>query len=101
MIVMAQYDIKLEAEELVDLLSNNDKFKYLAESIINQVLDAQMTEHSGAEYYVHDFPNEDVAIRLIGALIADFHDSWITDKRYFKMDIYHEWKKYINDHEKK
>ena len=51
---MAQYDIKLEAEELVDLLSNNDKFKCLAESIINQVLDAQMTEHLGAEYYAHD-----------------------------------------------
>jgi len=48
---MAQYDIKLEAEELVDLLSNNDKFKCLAESIINQVLDAQMTEHLGAGYY--------------------------------------------------
>jgi len=51
---MAQYGIKLEAEELVALLSNNDKFKCLAESIINQVLDAQMTEHLGAEYYVHD-----------------------------------------------
>jgi len=41
------------------------------------------------------------AIRLIGALIADFHDNWITDKRYLKMDIYHEWKKHINDPEKK
>ena len=51
---MAQYDIKLEAEELVDLLSNNDKFTCLAESIINQVLDAQMTEHLGAEYYARD-----------------------------------------------
>ena len=51
---MAQYDIKLEAEELVDLLSNNEKFTCLAESIINQVLDAQMTEHLGAEYYARD-----------------------------------------------
>ena len=98
---MAQYDIKLEAEELVDLLSNSDKFKSLAESIINQLLDAQMTEHLGVEYYAHGFPNEDAAIRLIGALIADFHDNWITDKRYFKMYIYREWKKYINDPVKK
>jgi len=48
---MAQYDIKLEAEGLVDLLSNNDKFTQLTETIINQVLDAQMTEHLSAEPY--------------------------------------------------
>lgn len=51
---MAQYDIKLEAEELVDLLSNNDKFTQLTESIINQVLDAQMTEHLNAEPYARN-----------------------------------------------
>lgn len=51
---MAQYDIKLEAEELVDLLLNNDKFTCLAKSIINQVLDAQITEHLGAEYYARN-----------------------------------------------
>ena len=39
---MAQYDIKLEANELVDLLSNNDQFTKLTETIINQVLDAQV-----------------------------------------------------------
>jgi len=48
---MAQYDIKLDANELVGLLSDNDKFSSLMESIINQVLDAQMTEHLGAENY--------------------------------------------------
>lgn len=48
---MAQYDIKLDANELVGLLSGNDKFSKLMESIINQVLDAQMTEHLGAENY--------------------------------------------------
>lgn len=48
---MAQYDIKLESNELVDLLSNNDQFTKLTESIINQVLETQMTEHLGAEAY--------------------------------------------------
>ena len=48
---MAQYDIKLEANELVGLLANNDKFSRLMESVINQVLDAQMTKHLGAENY--------------------------------------------------
>ena len=48
---MAQYDIKLNSNELVDLLSNNEQFPKLMERIINQVLDAQMTEHLGVEVY--------------------------------------------------
>lgn len=48
---MAQYDIKLDGSELVDLLSNNNQFTQLMESIINQVLEAQMTEHLGAQSY--------------------------------------------------
>ena len=48
---MAQYDIKLNSNELVDLLSNNEQFPKLMEGIINQVLDAQMTEHLGVEVY--------------------------------------------------
>ena len=48
---MAQYDIKLETNELVDLLSNNDQFAKLTENIINQVLESQITDHLGAESY--------------------------------------------------
>jgi transposase-like protein len=48
---MAQYDIKLDANELVGLLTNNDQFSSLMETVINQVLDAQMTEHLGAEMH--------------------------------------------------
>lgn len=48
---MAQYDIKLDGNELVGLLSDNDQFSKLMETIINQVLDAQMTEYLGAEAY--------------------------------------------------
>jgi putative transposase len=52
-IMMAKYDIKLNSEEVVGLLAENDKFSTLVESIINQVLEAQMTEHIGVEYYQH------------------------------------------------
>jgi len=56
---------------------------------------SNMAEHINEEIrrrekVIRIFPNEDAAIRLIGALIADFHDNWITDKSYLKMDIYHE-----------
>ena len=39
------------------------------------------------------FPNEDSAIRLIGALLSEFHEQWSTGKKYLDMTEYHEWKK--------
>lgn len=50
---MADYDIKLSEKDLIGLLSNNDAIKGLLESVINQVLDTQMTEHLGAAHYEH------------------------------------------------
>ena len=46
---MADYDIKLNTNQLVDVLSKNDAIKGLLESVLNQVLASQMTEHLGAE----------------------------------------------------
>jgi len=46
---MADYDIKLNTNQLVDVLSKNDAIKELLESVLNQVLASQMTEHLGAE----------------------------------------------------
>ena len=46
---MAEYDIKLNANQLVDVLSKNDAIKGLLESVLNQVLNSQMTEHLGAQ----------------------------------------------------
>ena len=44
---MADYDIKLNTNQLVDVLSKNDAIKGLLESVLNQVLASQMTEHLG------------------------------------------------------
>ena len=48
---MADYDIKLNTNQLVDVLSKNDAIRSLLESVLNQVLNSQMTEHLGAEPY--------------------------------------------------
>ena len=48
---MADYDIKLNTNQLVDVLSKNDAIRVLLESVLNQVLDTQMTEHLGAAPY--------------------------------------------------
>ena len=39
------------------------------------------------------FPNEESAVRIIGALLADWNDEWISGKKYFDMTNYWEWKK--------
>ncbi len=38
------------------------------------------------------FPNEASAQRLIGALLAEQHEVWLTGTRYFDMMEYSEWK---------
>ena len=50
---MTDYNIKLNKEELVGLLTESDALSELLESTLNQVLEAQMTEHIGAERYKH------------------------------------------------
>ena len=50
---MADYDIKLNGNDLVGLLTENEAMSNLVETIVNQVLDAQMSEHLGAERYEH------------------------------------------------
>ena len=58
---MADYDIKLNTNQLVDVLSKNDAIKGLLESVLNQVLASQMTEHLGAER--HEQTDERVGYR--------------------------------------
>ena len=48
---MTEYDIKLPKDKLVALLNENDAMAELVTSVINQVLEAQMSEHLGAERY--------------------------------------------------
>ena len=45
------------------------------------------------ERVIRIFPNEGSVIRLIGALLIEHHEKWITGKKYFIMDEYYESKK--------
>jgi len=44
------------------------------------------------EKVIRIFPNEDSAMRLIGAMLAEKHEVWSTGRRYFDMTEFHEWK---------
>jgi putative transposase len=45
------------------------------------------------EKVIRIFPNEKSAVRLIGALMVEKHEKWITDQKYFNMDEYLQWRK--------
>lgn len=50
---MTGYDINLKQADLVALFTENNAMAGLLETVINQVLEAKMTEHLGAEHYEH------------------------------------------------
>lgn len=50
---MTEFDIKVNRDKLVGLLSNNEGFSALLEDVLNQILEAQMTDHLEAERYEH------------------------------------------------
>lgn len=44
------------------------------------------------ERVIRIFPNEESAIRLIGAVLLEIDEAWATGQRYFDMADYWEWK---------
>jgi len=42
------------------------------------------------ERVIRIFPNEDSALRLMGALLAEIHEEW-QGRRYLDMDAFYEW----------
>jgi len=48
------------------------------------------------ERIIRIFPNEDSALRLIGALLAEQHETWSTGKRYLDMTDFLEWEEEWN-----
>jgi len=45
------------------------------------------------ERVIRIFPNEESAIRLIGALLLEKDEDWTTGRRYMDMIDYIEWKR--------
>jgi len=48
---MAQYEVKINEQDIANILFKDEGLKKLIEAILNQVLEAQMTEHIGAQTY--------------------------------------------------
>jgi transposase-like protein len=70
---MATFEITIDDQKIQDLLQSDQGMAALLQPILNQLLQAEMTEHLGAE------PGER-------------HEEWSTGRRYLTMDAFFEWK---------
>ena len=44
------------------------------------------------EKIIRIFPSRSSAWRLIGALLAETHEEWLTGRRYLRTDAFKEWR---------
>ena len=66
--------------------------KYRRRLRSTNMLERLIQEGRRRERVIRIFPNDRSAWRLMGALMAEQHEEWITGRRYFNMSEYYEWK---------
>jgi transposase-like protein len=73
--------------------------KYRRRLRTTNMLERLIEEVRRREKVIRIFPNMDSAWRLIGALLAEYHEEWSTGRKYLDMTEYHEWKEQANEFE--
>lgn len=77
-------------EDALAILMLPEKYrKRLATTNMQERLNEEIRRR---EKVIRIFPNEASAKRLIGAMLAEQHESWSTGRKYFDMQEYFEWK---------
>jgi transposase-like protein len=77
-------------EDALAVMSLPEKYrKRLATTNMQERLNEEIRRR---EKVIRIFPNEESAMRLIGAMLAEQHESWSTGRRYFDMAEFHEWR---------
>jgi len=66
--------------------------KYRRRLRSTNMLERLIEEGRRRERVIRIFPNDHSAWRLMGALLIEQHEEWITGRRYFDMTDYEEWK---------
>lgn len=66
--------------------------KYRRRLRTTNMLERLIEEVRRRERVIRIFPNGASAHRLVGALLAEQHEEWLTGRRYFDMSEYYEWK---------
>ena len=77
-------------EDAIAVLGLPEKYRRRLRS--TNGLERLIEEARRRERVIRIFPNEKSAWRLLGALLAEQHEEWMTGRRYFDMEEYDEWK---------
>ena len=56
------------------------------------MLERLIQEVRRREKVIRIFPNKASVRRLVGALLAEKHEEWSTDRRYLGTDEFYEWR---------
>jgi len=76
-------------EDALAVMSLPEKYrKRLATTNMQERLNEEIRRR---EKVIRIFPNEESAMRLIGAMLAEKHESWSTGRLYFDMTEFNEW----------
>jgi len=89
-------ELEGKADKALETLENGLAVMSLPEMYRKRLATTNMQERLNEEIrrrekVIRIFPNEASAIRLIGALLAEKHESWSTGVRYFDMTEFHQW----------
>jgi hypothetical protein len=99
---MTRYQVTLDPQTLQRLFSGENQLTQLLETVLNQVLEAQVSEqlHS-AHYerteewqgYCNGYKPWQVTTRVgtLSALLMEQGEQWCTGHRYFEMAAYWRW----------
>jgi transposase-like protein len=77
-------------EDAIAVLALPEKYRRRLRS--TNMLERLIEEARRRERVIRIFPNERSAWRLMGALLAEQHEEWVTGRRYFDMIEYFDWK---------
>ena len=64
-------------------------WKYQRQLRSTNMVERLIEELRRRERVIRIFPNEASADRLMGAVLVEWHETWMTGKRYFTMEEYH------------
>lgn len=78
-------------EDAIAVLVLPEKYRERLRS--TNMLERLIEEVRRRERVIRIFPDERSPWRLLGALLAEQHELWITGRRWLAMDAYREWKK--------
>jgi transposase-like protein len=86
-----------DLEEVTAVLALPGKYRRRLRT--TNMLERLIEELRRREKVIRIFPNIDSAWRLIGALLAEYHEEWSTGRRYLTMDAFEEWKSELSSHQ--